>query len=76
MSDKAKAIAQWFRKDRRGLLIGFAAGVLSGFVPYVVIFEFPVLLFFWFPVLLIVVVQVLFIGSVVGYLYNRSARKP
>ena len=71
MSDKGKVMAQWFRDNKRILLIALVVGFLTSLVINVLKEYMPYLV-----ALLIAVVAGGLVGIVTNFLYDRIARKP
>ena len=71
MSDKEKVMAQWFRDNKRILLIALVVGFLTSLVINVLKEYMPYLV-----ALLIAVVAGGLVGMVTNFLYDRIARKP
>ena len=71
MSDKEKVMAQWFRDNKRILLIALVVGFLTSLVINVLKEYMPYLV-----ALLIAVVAGGLVGIVTNFLYDRIARKP
>ena len=71
MSDKGKVMAQWFRDNKRILLIALVVGFLTSLVINVLKEYMPYLV-----ALLIAVVAGGLVGMVTNFLYDRIARKP
>ena len=71
MSDKEKVMGQWFRDNKRILLIALVVGFLTSLVINVLKEYMPYLV-----ALLIAVVAGGLVGMVTNFLYDRIARKP